>query len=484
MICPIQFSLLSEYYPYIRCTMAIASILKPKLSSDRLDSPPALAMLRLSDVVSALTFALDITEGQPEGHALRSCIIGMRIGETLALDSQQNSDLYYALLLKDLGCSSNAAKITTLFGTDDHQVKKHYKTANLDSLSGGIKFVLGTAGNQQPLQKRIEHILDVSLGRGGGTQALTEIRCERGASIASHMGFSKGISEAIRALDEHWNGSGYPYQLSGEQIPLLGRILCLSQTIEVFFQTYGVEATIAMAKSRSGTWFDPHIVKAFLAVQSQPNFWETLSSKELSQEVALLEPQDKIILSDDTQLDRVAEAFAQVIDAKSPWTFKHSERVRQFTLGAAKQLGFEPQRLKDLSRAALLHDLGKLSIPNTILDKPGKLSEAEFAVIRKHPEYTEQIMKRVKPFESLAVIAGAHHERMDGRGYYRGIPAGQLPLEARLLAVADQFEAITATRPYRQGLSPEDAIALLAKDAGQGVCEISLRALKGYLSTQ
>jgi HD-GYP domain-containing protein (c-di-GMP phosphodiesterase class II) len=441
-------------------------------------------VLRLSDVVSALTFALDITEGQPEGHALRSCMIGMTIGAELNLTSQERSDLYYALLLKDLGCSSNAAKISTLFGADDQKVKYHYKTANLDELSSGAKFVLGTAGKNQPLQKRIKHILDVSLGRGGGTKALMEIRCERGASIAKQIGFSKAISEAIRALDEHWDGGGHPYKLEGEKIPRLGRILCLSQTVEVFFQSYGVEAACAMARSRSGSWFDPQVVKAFLKVQEQTNFWETLTSETLPQQVAALEPHDKIMISDEAQLDRVAEAFAQVIDAKSPWTYQHSERVRHLTVGAATQLGFEPQRLRELSRAALLHDLGKLSIPNTILDKPGRLTEEEFAVIRRHPQYSEQIMSRVKPFEPLALIAGAHHERMDGRGYYRGIPAGRLPLEARLLAVADQFEALTAKRPYRQGLSVDEAVALIAKDVGKGVCEVSLGALEAFLETQ
>ncbi len=464
--------------------VAAPTMLEPTLWSEVLETSNDLGNLRLSDVVSALTFALDITEGQPEGHALRSCMIGMRIGAELGLDSQQLSDLYYALLLKDLGCSSNAAKISTLFGADDHTVKKHYKMADLSSLGSGAKFVLGTAGTQQPLQKRIKHILDVSLGRGGGTEALMEIRCERGANIAQHMGFSKAISEAIRALDEHWDGAGYPYKLAGETIPLLGRILCLSQTVEVFFQAYGVEAARAMVKDRSSTWFDPHVVQAFLKTQAQADFWETLLSNDLAQQVARLEPRDKMIISDEAQLDRVAEAFSQVIDAKSPWTYKHSEGVRKFAVGAATQLGFEPQRLRELSRAALLHDLGKLSIPNTILDKPGKLTEEEFAVIRKHPEYTEQIMKRVKPFESLAMIAGAHHERMDGRGYHRGIPAGGLPLEARLLAVADQFEALTATRPYRQGLTPEAAIALIGKDAGKGVCDVSLAALEGFLKSE
>lgn len=438
--------------------------------------------LQLSDIVSALSFALDITEGQPEGHAMRTCIIGMHIAQELGLDSQQSSDLYYALLLKDLGCSSNAAKIASLFGSDDQFVKKHYKIANLDKLQQGARFVLKSAGRNQPLHKRIQHILELSTGHDGGTQSLIQVRCERGASIAQHMGFSDAIAEAIRALDEHWDGHGHPYQLKGEAIPLLGRILCLSQTIEVFFQTYGVEAAIRVSKQRAGTWFDPQIVSAFLKTQARPDFWKTLSDKNVTTKIKHLEPRDKIIFSDEAQLDKVAEAFAQVIDAKSPWTFQHSERVRQFTLGAAQQLNFEPQQLRELSRAALLHDLGKLSIPNTILDKPGKLTEAELAIIKKHPEYSERIMQRVKPFEKLALIAGAHHERMDGRGYYRGIPAGQLPIQARLLAVADQFEALSATRPYREGLSQEQALGIMAKDAGNGVCKTSLEALERFLS--
>ena len=129
--------------------------LETSIWSEVFETSSDLGALRLSDVVSALTFALDITEGQPEGHALRSCMIGMRIGAELNLDSQGLSDLYYALLLKDLGCSSNAAKISTLFGTDDQKVKQHYKTANLDELSSGAKFVLSAAGTNQPLQKRM-----------------------------------------------------------------------------------------------------------------------------------------------------------------------------------------------------------------------------------------------------------------------------------------------------------------------------------------
>jgi putative nucleotidyltransferase with HDIG domain len=168
---------------------------------------------------------------------------------------------------------------------------------------------------------------------------------------------------------------------------------------------------------------------------------------------------------------------------KSPWTYQHSESVRRFALGAASQLDFEPQRLRQLSRAALLHDLGKLSVPNTILDKPGRLTSEEFATIRKHPEYTEQILKRVKPFESLALVAGAHHERFDGRGYHRGIPSHTLPIEARILAVADQLDALTSTRPYRQGLSQAEAMALIGKDKDSNVCPKSFEAIEHFLES-
>ena len=114
----------------------------------------------------------------------------------------------------------------------------------------------------------------------------------------------------------------------------------------------------------------------------------------------------------------------------------------------------------------MLHDIGKLGIPNTILDKPGKLDDEEFARIRLHPAFTESILAGIPAFAGFATIAAAHHERLDGRGYHRGIPAGDLPLGARILAVADVFEAMTADRPYRGPMAPEEALAIARRDAG------------------
>ena len=443
--------------------------------------------LRLSEVVSAMTYALDITEGQPEGHALRTCVIGMRVAQVLGLDAQALSDLYYALLLKDLGCSSNAAKIHHLFGASDHRVKRAFKTVNLDKLQEGTRFVLGNAGSAAPLQRRLKHVIDVSFGRGGGHAGLMQVRCERGADIARQMAFTEGTAAAIRALDEHWDGKGHPYGIAGEDIPLLGRILCLAQTAEIFFRVDGPEAARRAVRERTGTWFDPAVAAAFERAQRSETFWSALVDEELERRVAALEPAEHRLTTNDEQLDRVAEAFARVIDAKSPWTYKHSERVRQFALGAAAQLTgsapISPAGLRRLSRAALLHDIGKLGVPNTVLDKRGRLTNEEFAVIRKHPAYSEQILSKVEPFRELAPLAGGHHERMDGRGYYRAVPASSLEFEVRLLAVADQFEALTSARPYRAGLSAEVALEILYKDVGDGVDPNALRALERFLTT-
>ena len=443
--------------------------------------------LRLSEVVSALTYALDITEGQPRGHTLRTCVIGMRIAQRLDLDARSCSNLYYALLLKDLGCSSTAAKIYHLFGADEQRIKRASKTVNFDKLRESARFVLSNAGSAVPWRRRLKHIISMGLGRHDTKASIVRVRCERGAEIARQIGFSEETAAAMRALDEHWNGKGHPYGVSGEDIPLPGRILCLAQTAAIFFQAAGTEAARRVIKERTGTWFDPTVAAAFGRAQRREGFWSELVQEGLEARVAALEPVDCRITATDEQLDRVAEAFARVIDAKSPWTYKHSERVRQFALGTAAQLGSSearaPEEQRRLSRAALLHDIGKLSVPNTILDKRGPLTNKEFDLIRKHPAYSEQILSRVGPFRELAPLAGGHHERMDGRGYHNAVAAGTLDFEVRLLGVADQFEALTAARPYRARLSAEVALEILYKDAGDGVDWEALRALENFLCT-
>jgi putative nucleotidyltransferase with HDIG domain len=165
----------------------------------------------------------------------------------------------------------------------------------------------------------------------------------------------------------------------------------------------------------------------------------------------------------------VAEGFARVIDAKSPWTYCHSTGVADIAQAMARSMGCAESEVRSLRRAALLHDLGKLGVSNVILDKPGRLSEAETAAVRRHPEYTQQILMRVGCFRPLAEIAASHHERLDGKGYHRGLATGVMDVKARILCAADICDALLATRPYRPGLPPERVIHIMRREVGTAV---------------
>ena len=435
--------------------------------------------VRLSEVISALSYALDLTEGQPEGHSVRTCLIGMRIGREIGLDAEARSSLFYALLLKDAGCSSNSAATCELFGADDHAVKRTWKTVDWASRWRSIGHVVRNVRPGAPLLEKARQVAGFTRTEAPGTE-LVRTRCERGADIARTLEMPDDTAAAIHALDEHWDGRGIPAGLAGEEIPLLARIACLAQTVEIFHSTRGVQAAFAMAGDRAGRWFDPELVRALQALRADGGFWAGLAG-DCRAQAAALEPQDRALVADGDRLDRIAHAFARVIDAKSPYTFRHSEGVAEYAAAAAGVLGFGADALRGLRRAALLHDVGKLGVSNRILDKPGKLTEEEFAVVRRHPEYSFRILSRVAPLRALAETAASHHERMDGRGYHRGIDAGTLPLAARVLAVADVCDALSAERPYRAAMPRERVLEIMRRDAGPALCPESFAALEEAL---
>ena len=421
--------------------------------------------LRLSDVISALTYALDITEGQPPGHALRSCLIGMRIAEGLELDDEARSSLFYALLLKDAGCSSNAAKICKLFRGDDLRLKRGVKTVDWSSFSENLIWAVRNVAPEGSPLARAATLVRLGLQQGTARE-IFETRCERGADIARELGFSEPTAAAIRTLDEHWDGRGQPQGLSGAEIPVFGRVLCLAQTVEVFAATSGPAAAYEMARERRGAWFDPDLVRALESFEGDSEFWELLAAEDVAALVSELEPPDRIQLVDDAALDRIAGAFARVIDAKSPFTARHSERVAEIAVAVGALLDLTPEILRRLRHAGLLHDIGKLGVSNLILDKPGHLTAGERVDIDTHPAHTRELLSRVTPFRELADDAAAHHEKLDGSGYPLGLRGDELTQTARILVVADIFEAMTAARPYRGPLPA--AVALRELDAVAG----------------
>jgi putative nucleotidyltransferase with HDIG domain len=431
----------------------------------------------LSEVLGALSYALDLTEGEPPGHALRATAIGMRLAERIGLGEEDRSSLFYALLLKDAGCSSNAARLSSLFAADDHVAKRAMKVTDWSKPGALAAYTWrNIEPGRGPLAKArrmraITHEDEV-------TREVIGTRCERGADIARMLELPEASAGAIRALDEHWDGTGHPAGLAGEEIPLLGRILCLAQTVEIFTRTTGPGGAMAMALKRAGRWFDPALVEALLGFRDDQAFWGPLSDPAVVPAAAAWEPDDRIVMADDRRLDRVAEAFARVIDAKSPYTARHSEQVAQWAVAIGEQLGIDAGGRRDLRRAGLLHDIGKLAVSNRILDKPGRLDPPELAVIREHPRHTQAILERVACFRPIVETAASHHERLDGSGYHRGLAAFDLSRPARVLAVADVYEALTAERPYRAAMPAEQALAIVRSDRGTGLCPAAVDALE------
>ena len=355
------------------------------------------ARIRLSRVIGGLSYALDLTEGEPPGHAVRSCVIGMRIADELGLDAATRSQLFYALLMKDAGCSANSAKMAALFGADDHEAKRTAKRSNWSRAFPAFVWSLRIVAPEGSFRARAARLRAIK-EEGQVTRSLMLARCDRGAEIALLLGLEPETAEGIRALDEHWDGNGQPLGLRGEEIPLLARIVCLAQTAEIFHGEGGPDAACAIAARRSGEWFDPALVQALHACRDDATFWASLARPDVS----AWEPEDRLLTADDAHLDRIATAFAGVIDVKSPWTYRHSDLVAVLAVRIAGVLGADEAEVTDLRRAAMLHDIGKLAVSNRVLDKCGPLTAAEAAQVREHPLITARILERIPGFAHLA----------------------------------------------------------------------------------
>ena len=428
------------------------------------------------DVIAGLSRALDITEGHPAGHAARSCLIGLQLAAVLAVDEAGRTDLFHALLLKDAGCSSNAARLNQLVGGSDHEAKRAVWLTDWRRWSEKLNYTVAFAGRGEGLLRRLGRLTRLAAVGPKAEQQLFQIRCDRGAAIALDLGLSRATAEAIRAMDEHWDGGGLPAGLRGHDIPLLAQIVGIAQVTEIFWQQADVRTAMDVLKRRAGRWFSPALVRAARVVARNERFWHDLRTGDPVELLHAVAP--ALVATDAAGLDRVVDAFAGVIDAKSPFTHDHSRRVADYAVAAAEILGFSAERLTRLRRAALLHDIGKLGVSNSVLDKPGSLTPDEWTAMRAHTRHTFEILERVPVFREVAFDAACHHERLDGSGYHLGLSGVALSPSARVLAVADVTDALRSDRPYRAGLAIDRVAGMLTADAASGkMCPQSVTAM-------
>jgi HD-GYP domain-containing protein (c-di-GMP phosphodiesterase class II) len=442
---------------------------------------PTDTTIAFGDIAGAFSYALDLTEGQPAGHAIRCCYMAGRVAERMGVGGEQLAQIHYTALLKDLGCSSNAARIAELYLADDRTFKHRWKTVPV-GLPSTLRFVFSETGRTASWGRRIGAIANILRNGDAIAQDMIVARCTRGAEIARTLRRDEVTATGIYHLDEHWNGSGRPDGLSGEAIPLGSRLALLAQIADVFHQAAGRTAAREEVTRRSGSWLDPQAARAFASLARDEGFWRDVESPLIDALVAARAPAEETAVDDD-YLDAITNAFGQVIDAKSPYTAGHSGRVAHYAQGVAERMDVPTPRVRELRRAAALHDIGKLGVSSAVLEKPGKLDEAEWVEMRAHAAHTNRILGRIGALMDMADLAAAHHEKLDGTGYPLGLKDHQIRRETRIITACDFFDALTADRPYRAAMPADKALAIMAAEVGTAVDPDCFAALKAVVET-
>jgi len=421
--------------------------------------------IRLVEVLAAFSLATDLGMAQPMGHVLRACFIGMRVAHELRLTSDEQAELYYAILLMHSGCTAGSSLLANLLLADELAAGRDLSRRDPSNPLEIVNWLALNVAPDAPIPARVLHILEALL-RGLDTHREgDQTTCEVGARVARRLGLAHGVEATLLQLNEQWDGHG-PNGRRGDQIRPCARILNFASRLEMFFETRGRARAEDLARRLRGKLFDPQVVEAFKAAAKDSRFWEALANENLREMVLDMEPDTPYRHIGEAKFDDVVLAFADFADIKSASTLGHSHETARLAETLAQHMGRPPSEVILIRRAALLHDLGHAAVGNNILDKQGPLTPAEQEKLRLHPYYTERILSTVAALRPLAAIAGAHHEWVNGQGYYRGLPGEALPLGARLLAVADAFQDLAATNPGHPGLEPPAALKAMQPEVG------------------
>ena len=417
--------------------------------------------LRLAELMAALSLATDLGLGRPLEHELGVCLAALELADRLGCDPEERSEVYYVALLAHLGCTAAAPYLASWAGGDEIYLQRGASLLGPASEpSEDLRyFVRGFAGDR-PLPERARLVAKMLAAGRKRFEEMAANLCEGGMLLARRLHLPEEVALALAQVTERWDGKGFPGAAAGEQISRPLRIVRVAHDFVEVAHARDSEAAVEVLGRRRGRGYDPGVVDAALAAPGDllratdgPDTWERVIEAE---------PQPVTTIST-AGLEMVARAFGEFTDVKIDFLHGHSTRVADLAATGAQALGCSRADVSQVRAAGLLHDLGRVAVPNGIWDKPGPLSAGEWERVRLHPYYTERVLERCGALAPLALVSGSHHERLDGSGYHRGATAAQLNVGARLLAAADVYDAITHDRPYRPRLRPEAARAELGR---------------------
>ncbi len=422
--------------------------------------------LRLADVVGALSLATDFGLGQPFEHALQSAIVAMRLGELRALSDEDLHTLYYAALLRSVGCTASAHETAAALG-DEIAFGERFSSVNFPNPRDTFAVVLQHVWSVPSLTERAAGLARLAAAMPSmNPKDRTSAHCEVAQNLATRLGLDEDVQAALGQVFERWDGRGMPHGLKGEALLRTVRIMQIAEDASGAFKLGGRDAAVAVLRERAGKAHDPALVETFCRHADQL----LADLDDMSPWPVILECEPKPWRwLEGAMVDDAFAAVADFADLKSPYTVGHSRGVASLAGSAAARCRLDQDQQLGIAWAAYVHDLGRTGVPNTIWDKPGPLNAGEWERVRLHSYFTERILARSDELSGLGDVASRHHERLDGSGYHRGLAGPSLSPTVRILATSDAYHAMVEDRPHRPAMSPEAAAAELRMGVKQGV---------------
>jgi HD-GYP domain-containing protein (c-di-GMP phosphodiesterase class II) len=419
--------------------------------------------IRAADVVGALSLATDLGTGQPPEHALRTAVLAVRLGALAGASAQELVDTYYVALLHASGCTSNGHEATQLYG-EDIAHRAAFFLIDPTNPAEVLAFYRAHVGAGRAPEVRATMIEEAIANARPRARDAFATMCEVAQRFAGWLELGSSVQAALEYVFARWDGRGFP-DARGDAIPLPMRLLHVARDVSLFLSAAGSDEARAVVERRSGTAYEPRLAE--LAASNFDDILAGLDETRMWEQAMESEPFPKIWIAGE-RVDAAFRAIATLTGLKSPWLREHSTGVAELAEAAAWRMGLPADSITLVRRAALAHDLGRVGVSNAIWEKPGPLGFGEWERVRLHPHFTERAFAQSPALAPIGIVAGSHHERLDGSGYHRGTRGSDLDQTARILAAADCYGAMREARPYRPAIDAPAAEAELIREAEEG----------------
>jgi DNA-binding CsgD family transcriptional regulator len=423
--------------------------------------------IRLAELLAAVSLASDLAHDVPSESALRDTVLAVQFARRLGWAEPELSDVYYLALLYHIGCTGAVAAQSRLGAGDDVNVRRWMSDADYANRPALMRVAITKLAPQWGPSGFVQGIGALATAGRDLPEAFANI-AEVAARLSQRLGASADVTEALCHAYGRWDGKVFPSLPEGDGLSGTARVVHLVHLAQIYHQVGGAEAADAVVKQRSGGELDPTLARLWLA--NSHELFGTLSAESTWDQVLEAEPLPQRRVGQ-AQLDEVCAAMADFVDLASPFSAGHSANVSRLAAAAAQHADLDATAVATLRRAGQIHDLGMVSVPNRVWLKHGPLNPVEWERVRLHAYHTERILGFAAPLREAATLAGLHHERLDGSGYHRGVPAKVLPLSARILAVAEVHQSMSEERAWRPALTSTESTRQLRHAVAAGTLD-------------